>query len=104
MLKSKLLATTAAAALMAGMGAAQAGNYSTGVQIGSAPTASQRAFNEDQMRIRYNGDYLHESEHRHGGRFLVKMGKHLLKSVRRTVAGHDEEWRPLHEEIHDSFK
>ena len=104
MVKSRLWASTAAAALMAGIGAAQAGNYSTGVQIGNAPTAAQRAYNEDQMRIRYNGDFLHESEHRHGGRFLVKMGKHLLRSMRNTIEGRDSEWRPMHEEIHDSFK
>lgn len=104
MVKSRLLATTAAAALMAGIGSAQAGNYSTGVQIGSAPTAAQRTYNEDQMRIRYNGDFLHESENRHGGRFLIKIGKDVLRSVRNSIKGHDEEWRPMHEKIHDSFE
>ena len=104
MVKSRLLATTAAAALMAGLSSAQAGNYSTGVQIGSAPTAAQRAFDEDQMRIRYNGDFLHESENRHGGRFLLKIGKDLLRSVRNTMNGQDEEWRPMHEKIHESFR
>lgn len=104
MVKSRLLATTAAAALMVGLGSAQAGDYATGVQIGSAPTAAQLAYHEDQMRIRYNSDYLHESEHRHGGRFLMKIGKHLLRSARNTLRGRDEEWRPMHEEISASFK
>ena len=104
MAKTRLLASTAAAALMVGVTSAQAGNYSTGVQIGSAPTAAQLAHHEDQMRIRYNSDFLHESEHRHGGRFLMKIGKHLLKSARNTLRGRDEEWRPMHEEISASFK
>ena len=88
---------TAAATLIVLAGTTQAigGNYLTGVQIGSAPTPTQQAFRDDQMRIRYQSEFLHESEHRNGAKMLYKIGKEVFKKIGRTIRGEKEEYMPL---------
>lgn len=84
--------TLAAAGLIASTMSASAGNYSTGVQLGGAPTASQQQFHEDQMRIRYSNDHLHESEHRNGGKLVIKVTKHVWYTMRREMRRKRKEW------------
>ena len=97
---SKIVALTFGL-MLAGTSQALAGNYSTGVQIGDTPTAAQRAFNEDQMRIRYDGDSLHESERRNGRIFLIKLGKHMWYSMRNSLRGSTHEYAPVHVDGYD---
>ncbi len=78
--------------LLASTVAASSGNYSTGVQIGGAPTAAQQAFYDDQERIRNQGEHLHESEHRNGGKLVIKVTKVMWHAARREIRRKHREW------------
>ena len=84
----------AAALVLTATTQAYAGNYETGVRIGSHPTAAQQAFYDDQMRIRYQGEFLHESEHRNGGKLVLKVTKEVWGKVKATVQEKRREWLP----------
>ncbi len=99
--KIKILAATCM--LVAGTSQAFAGIYSTGVQIGSEPTAAQKAFHDDQMRIRYQGDYLHESEHRNGGKLVIRVSKILWQKLRREIHRMRVEWLPAPKTHHEPY-
>lgn len=93
-MSNKIRMLAAAALVLAGTNQAIGGEYSTGVQIGSSPTAAQQAFHDDQMRIRYQGDFLHESEHRNGGKLVIKVTKVLWHKLRREIHRKRVEWLP----------
>ncbi|MEP0941607.1 MAG: hypothetical protein ABJH63_11225 [Rhizobiaceae bacterium] len=104
MVKSNIFAALATTFLLAGSVQAQAGEYYAGAQIGDAPTAAQQAYQEEQLRIRYDGSSLHESERRNGGLLLIKLGKHLFYSGRNAVQGESEEWAQTYEEPVETYE
>ncbi|MEP1207905.1 MAG: hypothetical protein ABJM29_18915 [Rhizobiaceae bacterium] len=99
----KFINLAAAAFMLASTSQALAGNYSTGVQLGSEPTAAQQAFHEDQMRIRHQGDFLHESEHRNGGTLVIKVTKSLWHKFRQEVYRKRVEWLPPPKYQHEPY-
>lgn len=82
MLKTSLIA---AALLVASATSAVSGTYDSGAQLGSAPTPAQQAFRDDQLRIRFQNDHLHESERRNGGLLVIKTTKHMWYSMRDSM-------------------
>ena len=94
----------AAAFILASTSQALAGNYSTGAQLGSEPTAAQQAFHDDQIRIRHQGEFLHESEHRNGGTLVIKVTKSLWRQFRREVYRKRVEWLPPPKYHHDPYR
>ena len=98
----KIISLAAGAVMLAGTGQAIAGEYSTGVQIGSAPTAAQQAFHDDQMRIRYQSDFLHESEHRNGGKLVIRVSKVVWHNLKAEIRRKRMEWFPSSKTYHRS--
>jgi len=102
-MSTKIKNLAAAVLLLASTSHAIGGDYSTGVQIGSAPTAAQKAFHDDQMRIRYQDDYLHESEHRNGGKLVIKVSKILWRKLSREIYRKRVEWLPAPKTFHKQY-
>ncbi|NKB51363.1 MAG: hypothetical protein GKR97_03915 [Rhizobiaceae bacterium] len=97
-MSKKFMMPVAGALLIASTSQAISGNYSTGAQIGNTPTAAQQAYNDDQMRIRYQGDFLHESERRNGGKLVIAVTRSLLRKMRRSLRRRPVEWsQPTYE-------
>ena len=101
-MSKKIIGVAAAALMLAGTSQAIGGNYSTGVQIGSAPTAAQQAFHDDQMRIRYEGDFLHENEHRNGGKLVIRVTKVVWHKLKTEIYRKRMEWFPAPKTHHKS--
>ena len=101
-MSKKIISLAAGAVMLAGTGHAIGGDYSTGVKIGSAPTAAQQAFHDDQMRIRYQGEFLHESEHRNGGKLVIKVSKIVWHTLKAEIYRKRMEWLPAPKTYHRS--
>ncbi len=103
-MSKKILNLTVAALMLASTSQAFGGNYSTGAQIGSAPTAAQQAFRDDQMRIRNQGDFLHESERRNGGKLVIAVTKSLWRKMHRRLRRQRVEWSEPSNTHHDPYQ
>ena len=51
-----------------------------------------KAFYDDQERIRNQGEHLHESEHRNGGKLVIKVTKVMWHAARREIRRKHREW------------